>query len=257
MNSQSQNELADHLLSQGRFAEAVPHLERLLEADPSNLQGAVNLASAFQQTGEHEKAVEIFEQVLAWEDLVDSDRAALSERTGYCLLALGQVDRALQTFENAISADDKSFRAYVGLGLCMAQMKKAQDAEYYFQRAISIEPRCADAHNNLGVLAWSDMRLDDAFANFKRALEIDPLHKDALPNYLSLAFTLEMYDEAESLLKLYLKAAPDNPELAYQLAYCHAKQGRKEEARAMLEKLLANDPNREEAQDLLVECERE
>ncbi len=247
------NETTQTLLGEGRFSEAIPHLEALVAAESCEAQDAVDLACSYQQVGDYAAAVELFDQVIAREKLTASDLAALRERLGYCLLGVGDLDRARDEFERAIAED--SLRAHVGLGLCMLQSKRPEEAKSFFEKAAEIDPDCADAYNNLGVLAWSEMALDEATAHFKRALEIEPTHRDALPNLLTLMFAFESYEAAESLLQCYAIADPDNGDLLYQLAYCHMKLGREDEARMLLRRILDACPDQEDALALLAECE--
>jgi len=256
-STENLNETTQLLIGEGRFSEAIPHLEKVVGADSCDVQDAVHLACSYQQVGNHEAAIDLFEQILPAEELIPADRVALHERLGYCLLAAHERERAAAAFEKAISLDENASRSNIGLGLCMVETGRTGDARRLFERALEIYPDCADAYSNLGVLAWTELNLDEALAHFKRALEIEPTHKDALPNLLTLLFALESYEAAESLLQSYLDAAPDNRDLAYQLAYSRLKLGRPDEARALLQEILETDPGREDALALLAECTTE
>lgn len=250
----TENSPIKFLLSEGRFEEAIPHLEKLLDAEPCKAQDVVDLACAYQQTGKYEQAVDLFDHVLNTAGLNCSDRLMLYERAGYCRLAMGQIEHAACAFENAVSLDEQAFRAHVGLGLCMVHQGSRNEARVCFEKAIAINSDCADAHSNLGVLALSEDRVNDALDLFKRALETDPMHRDALPNYLTTAFALGAFEEAESLLRCYADLLPDNPDLTYQLAYCRLKLGREQQAQSLLEQVLETDPDHEDARTLLAEC---
>lgn len=247
-------ETLELLLSNRCFSEAIPRLEQIVSAESCDTQEAVHLACAYQIVGDYAAAINLFEQILTEDRLVPTDSAALYERLGYCLLAGKEREKAEGAFDRAISFNNNSPRAVIGLALCRFESGNIGDARRLFERAIEIEPDCADACSNLGVLAWAEASIDEALGFFKRALEIDPTHKDALPNYLSILFALESYDAAESLLECYLDAAPDNPDVAYQLAYCRLKLGREKEARDLLKKILDTDPGQEDALALLAEC---
>jgi tetratricopeptide (TPR) repeat protein len=249
------NEAAQTLLGEGRFSEAIPHLESLVKAESCEAQDAVNLACSYQQVGNHDAAIELFDQIIELETLSATDLAALRERLGYCLLAAGDPDRAQDEFEQALAVSEGSLRAHIGLGLRMLQSKRLIEAKSFFEKAADIDPDCADAYNNLGALAWSGAAFDVAVGHFKHALEIEPAHRDALPNLLTLLFTLESYEAAESLLLCYAAADPGNGDFQYQLAYCHMKLGREEEGRALLRKILDSCPGQEDAMALLAECE--
>lgn len=254
-NRQQQKELADLLLRENRFTEAISHLEKLVEAEPGEPQALADLACTYQRVRDYGNAIGLFERVLTANNLTPSERAVLYERLGYCRLMAQKKEEAVRAFENAISLDTDSFRSYVGLGLCMTHAGRTEEARPFFEKAIFINPGCADAYNNLGMLAWSEGRIEEGLALFKRALEIDPVHRDALPNYLSMAFSLELYEQAESLLRCYVNTIPDNPDLGCQLAYCHLKLGREQDARKLLQDVLVANPDHEDARALLEQCE--
>ena len=250
------NEIIETLIEKGSFSEAIPHLEQIMASGSFSAQQAVHLACSYQQTGDHAAAIDLFEQILAKEQLISADRALLFERLGYCFLAVQDVGKAAASFQSAIDEGESPCRAYIGLGLCCTHGGRSNEARAFFGKAVATGPEdAADAHNNLGVLAWTEANLEEALDSFKRALEIEPMHRDALPNLLTLMFTLESYEAAEPLLQSYLAAAPGNPELTYQLLYCKLKLGRPDEARALLHKLLDAEPGREDALALLAECD--
>ena len=249
------NEATQTLLVEGRFSEAIPHLEALVMAESCEAQDAVDLACSYQQVGDYAAAVELFDQIIERENLTALDLAALRERLGYCLLSIGDADRARDEFERTLAVSENSLRAHIGLGLIMLQSKRMALAKSFFTKAAEIDPDCADAYNNLGALAWSEAAFDVAAGHFKRALEIEPTHRDALPNLLTLLFMLESYETAESILQPYASADPNNGDLLYQLAYCHMKLGREDEARRLLNRILNAHPDQEDALALLAERE--
>jgi superkiller protein 3 len=256
-NRDDQNKTTSHLISEGRFSEAIPHLEKLVTADSCDIQDAVHLACSYQQVGDYPAATNLFEQLVDSEALNHTDRARLYERFGYCLLAEQDLGKAAIAFETAKTLDENSYRACIGLGLCMVQVSRHYDAHAFFMKALELFPDCADAYNNLGALAWSEAQFDEAAGHFKRALEINPTHKDALPNMLTLMFATESYDSAASLLECYATADPENQDLLFQLAYCHMKLGHADKARTLLKKILDTSPDQQDALALLAECKAE
>ena len=68
------NEATQTLLVEGRFSEAIPHLEALVMADSCEAQDAVNLACSYQQVGDYAAAIELFDQIIEREDLIFGSR---------------------------------------------------------------------------------------------------------------------------------------------------------------------------------------
>ncbi len=79
--------------------------------------------------------------------------------------------------------------------------------------------------------------------DYRRALELDPNRKLTRWRLIEGLINLGSYDEAAELLEALTPEQPDNPELASRLARCYIVLNRRDEARQILDRMLAKHPD--------------
>jgi tetratricopeptide (TPR) repeat protein len=178
------------------------------------------------------------------------------------LYEAGQVQDALQRFEQITSADPTSEQGFYYLGLCCLSAagekvdsrapfteleQKSRDA---FERALALNPRYTEAAIGMGDLYFrrakqrprrnrnlesSEDPFQIALEAYERAIEIDPKHPDAQLHYALFLDRAGRGEDAERAHKAAVEAAATIPELApdYYVAYGRflaARRGRLQEA---------------------------
>jgi predicted Zn-dependent protease len=79
--------------------------------------------------------------------------------------------------------------------------------------------------------------------DYRRVLVLDPSRKQTRWQLIECLMILGTYDEAVEHLELYARDQPDNPEVISRLARCYNVLNRKEEARQLLDHILAKYPD--------------
>lgn len=80
-------------------------------------------------------------------------------------------------------------------------------------------------------------------ADFRRVLELDPTRINARWRLVECLLNLGAYDEAANHLEFFHREKPDDPEVASRLARCYNVLNRRDEARALLDRMLAVYPD--------------
>ena len=78
---------------------------------------------------------------------------------------------------------------------------------------------------------------------YRRVLELDPTRKDTRWRLILCLLDLGGYEEALPLLEQVARDRPDDPEVAARLARCQSMLGRGDEARRLLDDVLARHPD--------------
>jgi predicted Zn-dependent protease len=104
-------DLAVLLHVQQRNTEVLPHVERLLAAEPGNVDYLSLKAQALRLVGSAHQAVALMEQAVA--EHPDEDRASLLY--GHLLREVGQQARAIEMYRRALAVRPGSGRAYSSL----------------------------------------------------------------------------------------------------------------------------------------------
>ena len=89
---------------------------------------------------------------------------------GNLLSALNQFERALASYDAAISAKPDYAAAYSNRGLALASLERWEASLASFDRAISIKPDLAEAHSNRGNVLMQLEQWSRALASFDRAI---------------------------------------------------------------------------------------
>lgn len=162
-------------------------------------------------------------------------RALLLERQG-------SYADALQEYKQVVALDPSSSFIYAQAAELALQIGNTTQALELAQSFQELEPDNPKAYVLLGNIHWSLGDLQSARASFEGALKLKPGHPEAL---FALAKLLVPKDPklARRHLEEYLKADPDNaPEVRYQIALLDHGQGKMEDARENLLKVIEEDP---------------
>lgn len=79
--------------------------------------------------------------------------------------------------------------------------------------------------------------------DYRRALALDPNRPQTRWQLIECLIVLGTYDEAAENLELYARDHPESPEITSRLARCYNVLNRKEEARQLLDRMLAKFPD--------------
>jgi tetratricopeptide (TPR) repeat protein len=79
--------------------------------------------------------------------------------------------------------------------------------------------------------------------HYRRVLTLDPSRKDTQWRFIDCLLRLGTYDEASVHLEQLLRERPDDPEIVSRLARCYHALDRREEARQLLDPILAKYPD--------------
>lgn len=191
------------------FYEAVAHLSRAVELDPSYAPAYAGLADAIYFRG-------------------GADAASYSE-------ALRKSEALLQ---KALALDETLADAHASLGLLT--MNSGSDwarAEAEFKRAIELNPNYATAHQWYGEFLAYMGRFDEAIAQSVRARELDPLSLIINTDLAKVHMLARRYQDAIELFGAALKLDPEFPEAHALLALAYSGAGRHDEAISELRRI--------------------
>jgi hypothetical protein len=93
------------------------------------------------------------------------------------LLKEGLADQAIESLEQALTRDPKSYEAHSLLGAAYMRREEYPLAGHHFERAVWLDSGRAAARYNLAVAYRAAGRRDDAVQQLRAALEKDPQHQ--------------------------------------------------------------------------------
>ena len=129
-----------------------------------------NLAGAFLQSGQRDRAAEHWREVIR----LVPHRVQSYDLVGSVLLEAGRPAEAVSLYEQALGIRPEWIEGLVGLGRCRAALGKLPEAMELFQKAIRLAGRDATPRNHLGVALLQAGRAGEAVAAFRDAIRTDP-----------------------------------------------------------------------------------
>ncbi len=186
-------------LEQEKPEVALIPLQKAIRVAPKFLQAHENLAQAWTQLGDLNKAEICFKKCLE----LDASNFSNWKSLGDVLSDQGKDEEADKAYKNAISTDKK----YLDLQKAMSQVQKGNlgEAEKIYREILSDDPNNVDALRLLALLASRTGAVDQAISMLENCIKI-------APDY-ALAW--------ENLAKMYRQK--DDPDSLQKAAFCFRK----------------------------------
>ncbi len=231
------------LLTTGRSAESLQHMNEALRLAPESAEAQHNLANALAATGRPEEAIEHFKQALR----LRPDYVKTYCNLGSVLLAAGRFEDAIANFQHALQLDPNYAEADYYLANALTRSGHPDEALAYYQQAVHINPNYAEAHNTLGSVLIQSGHLQEALDHYQQALRSKPDFAEAHNN---LAIALASSGRASEAIEHFQQAIqlePKKGDTHYNLGVILANTGRLPEAVDQLVEALRLDPSRLQA----------
>jgi tetratricopeptide (TPR) repeat protein len=279
----------------GNHAQALKHLDKVLELKPDHMLAIQAKVSVYlnqkQPEGalsfindalrEHQQNAQLagFLQQLKGKVLFAQRKYGVSEeafREAITLnpdlmepylflarihLARNETSKAITQYEQILEKRPDFYQAYMAMGTIYYIEGKAAEARTMYEAALRINPNFAPAANNL---AWMLLQKNE---DLYRALDLAKKAKEQLPDDPNVSDTLGLalirmglYSSAVAELSEAVKKLPVNSTVLYHLALAHWKNGEKDKAIEILKKTLKADrkfQERKQAEKLLEEIQTE
>jgi len=190
------------LLMARRFDDAKVRAEKVLAAEPKNVDAQVLLANA--------------------------------------LAGLKDLDGAVSELEEAIQLNPERSATYANLGQLEMGRGRREAAERAFKRAVELAPKSAAPHLALGSFYWATSRIAEAEPELTGALKAEPDNVLALRSLATFYLATNRRDQAEPYLRRVYDLTKSEP-AALALADFYLLQKRDADARGLLEPL-TKDP---------------
>ena len=131
------NRVAYLLAAQERFAEAEPHFQAVLRADPGNAVAHFNLAYTYDKRGHYAKAIEAFREATRLNPKIDRAWYGL----GLSHAALGQHEEAAKALHEAATLQPMNPHAWYQLGMAYHTLHKPEKVDEVVMHLLRFDPR--------------------------------------------------------------------------------------------------------------------
>ena len=176
------------------------------------------------------------------------------ESIGFWAWEIGEYDRAIEAFGQALEIDPLNSYAAANLAGLLTDLGREQEGEDLLQGGVERYPNDAGYHSELAGFYASQGRYDEAIPLYERATELQP-NEGWLPAYLGqlLIDTGDVQAGLERLAEASARNAGD-PWLSDFIGTAYATAGECDAAIAHYEQALAIDPSIESARQGIADC---
>jgi len=249
---------------QGHLTQAIVFYRRAMVIKP-NLPGLrLNLGLALFKDGQYKEAIQIFTSLLKSQPPSSPEKQRLDVLVGMSHYGLGEYAAAvpylkqaadhdaqnlpllltlahscllskqypcvLDVYHRMIAQNAESAEADMLVGEALDEMKDTNGATREFRAAVQANPKEPNAHFGLGYLLWTQLQFQEASQEFQAELENTPDYSKAMLYLADSYIKLNRNDDARPLLEKVLAIEPTNSMGLLDLGIVYAEADRKEDA---------------------------
>ena len=147
---------------------ALPYDERAVQLDPNFALAQMSVGADYWTLGEIGRASEYFSKAFQLRDHT-SEREKLIIAANYFRNVTGELDRAVQTYQESIDTYPRGYEAYVNLGLAYQELGQNEKAVEITQKLLKLNQQVSSAYVNLANYLLALQRFDEARAVIRDA----------------------------------------------------------------------------------------
>ncbi|TFH65221.1 MAG: tetratricopeptide repeat protein [Candidatus Zixiibacteriota bacterium] len=187
----------------------------------------------YEALGNYDKAISCYEEALSR----DQDNWPAWNGRGICLYRLGRHLEAIECFKSAINPDSSEEEPWNNLGLAYNALGRGPEAIRCFQESIKIDRTNSSTWVNLGTSLQDSLRYQDALDCYDKGLQLDPNYAIGWLNRGNCLLELQRPEDATTSLRKALKIDPALENAKLSLAKCLMIKKDFQEALDLLHKL--------------------
>jgi len=168
-----------------------------------------------------------------------------------CYAERGQGEQAANLYRQAADLLPDEAAPAVGLGTLAVRTGRLDEAAGHFRTALETDPACADAYGGLAMVHQRQGRYDEALDADLQCLQRDQYNLVALLGLFQTSCQMGTFEKIIHYLQVYLDRHPGDTSVLFCLASLYVKESRLEDARQTLLTVLALEPDKEDAEQLL------
>lgn len=231
--------LGESVIADDDYGEALKHYDG--EIDPRN-PDALTLyrrGASFEGLGQTDKALQDFTQAIK----LDSNRAfAYLDRGVLLATRTRDFERAIDDFNRALELEPRNVAAFIARGSAYNQLGRSGLAIADLDRAIALSPQNSEAYYHRGTAHYGLGQTGLSLQDYDSALRINPQNVAVLVDRAGIYAAQSRYDLAITDLDAAIAIKPDSASAFYNRGYAHFAKREYEQAIADYGQAIALDP---------------
>ena len=231
------------LFKDGQYQPAIAIFTRLMKSEPLSSPEkprlTVLLGMSHYGRGEYQAAIPYLKQAAE----SDSQNLALLLTLAHSCLLAREYPCVLDTYHRMIAQNAASAEADMLVGEALDEMNDASAATQEFRAAVQANPKEPNAHFGLGYLLWTQLQYQEAAQEFQAELENTPDYTTAMVYLADADIKLDRKDDARALLERVVKSDPAISMGHLDLGIVYAEAGQDADALRELKAAAALKPS--------------
>jgi choline-sulfatase len=197
-------EAAITFTSQQQYRRALPLLQTIVKADPTNPLFYLRLAFCYQSLNDTRAEMATYERAAHHHAETDE----MLNRLGNLLLEGGKYRRAITAFERALQLNPENSESVKNLAICLFELGQLQESEKAFRSLLGHSAMQASAHYGIGLIRLKQNQRSEAASELQQAVQLDPKLWDAWFNLGVCYQEIGKNQEAVQCLEEFNRGAP-------------------------------------------------
>jgi tetratricopeptide (TPR) repeat protein len=168
------------LMAQGKFGNAQAAFERAVTLNPSDAESYNNLGEALGELKQYPRALESFNRAISLDQKLI--KAKYNQAVSYD--RMGNFRYSEFVFRNLIKANPQYSLAYDGLAVTLSKAGRAKDAIAFHERAIALDPREPSYYYNCAISYLMQGNTAKALEQQEKLRALDPAVADRLASVI-------------------------------------------------------------------------
>jgi len=243
--------IIDHFLEDGRIKLAKKAVEAGLRLHPSSISIKIRQAQVLMHEGKLEECLDL----ISLAEKIESNDPELFLTKGGALNLLGDVGKAVEAFEQALSMpiDDPDETLY-NIGISFGQAGETHLAIKYLEKAHKANPENEIVLYELGYYCDKDSQFEESIAYYDKYLNIDPFNHSVWYNIGITYNRMGMFEKAIEAYDYSLVLNEDFLHAHFNKANALANNNQFEEAIECYREYVLLDHENDDAYCYLAEC---
>lgn len=173
-----------------------------------------NIGNAFFELGQYDKAIQYYENALR----VDPSMVKADYNLAVTYVRMKRSADAVTILKRLMTGDPKNTTLMAALGWAYHELGKDTEALQQYDVILTLSPADQNALYNSGIILWKTGKKPEALERFRKVLAITPDDTDALFAAGSILLSDDEAKDASDMLSRYVEKKPDDIEAWYLVA---------------------------------------
>jgi tetratricopeptide (TPR) repeat protein len=197
-----------------------------------------NIGNAFFELGQYDKAIQYYENALR----VDPSMVKADYNLALTYVRMKRGADGVTILTRLLASDQKNTTLMAALGWAYHQMGKDTDALKQYDALLGLSPADQNALYDSGIILWKIGKKSEALERFRKVLSIAPDDTDALFAAGSILLSNDEPKDALDMLSRYVEKKPDDIDAWYLIAAAAERLQKYSRALEAYDKIIALDP---------------